>query len=208
MASFALNGPAFELGGVSCVDLRLYIEKLRKSQDKLIGVIVSSYRLTLEAVELLFPSFKDSSNEVHFLLLHGEKNESRLIQFDSFAHERRHKVSIWDVFPQYLGFEHTSHATFATMGVHHPKYVLLFTRTTLHVIITSANFNGSDCTDASCIQSFPLSTSEGAIADENKSDFGKVLSDFLNMVQYPLHTLHYSIVTLIILFQIAIKTTS
>lgn len=62
-------------------------------------------------------------------------------------------------------------------GVHHPKYMLLFeTSGSLVVVISTSNLNEPTTTDASWIQRFPPNHAKRI---KSRSDFGKVLGDFL-----------------------------
>eukprot|EP01031_Cornospumella_fuschlensis_P025888 gene25888-31262_t len=67
-------------------------------------------------------------------------------------------------------------------GVHHPKYLLLFTTNGVHVIISTANFTHAQALDASWIQFFPLVISSEKCNEgfgANDRDFGVVLEDFI-----------------------------
>jgi len=77
-------------------------------------------------------------------------------------------------------------------GVHHPKYVIIFTDAGLHVTITTSNLTKGKSLDHSWTQFFPKKRRRGsnkynskgsqqAIGSDN--DFGAILQDFLIQVQ-------------------------
>lgn len=63
------------------------------------------------------------------------------------------------------------------VGVHHPKYVLIFTNRGLHVIITTANVTASKSIDATWTQFFPKRHTSQPLSES--TDFGLGLTDFL-----------------------------
>lgn len=75
-------------------------------------------------------------------------------------------------------------------GVHHPKYMLVFTTAGVHVVISTANFTHAQAVDASWIQFFPLAAAlemigkdrHGQEKEGQKNDFGLVLEDFIQQV--------------------------
>jgi hypothetical protein len=76
----------------------------------------------------------------------------------------------------------------AIPGVHHPKYVLLFTDRGLHVAVSTANISEQRSTDITWNQFFPLLTGGQAENDSVNAvgtDFGGVLEDFIHKVRQP-----------------------
>eukprot|EP01034_Spumella_vulgaris_P021695 gene21695-27745_t len=70
----------------------------------------------------------------------------------------------------------------AIMGVHHPKYMLIFTSLGVHVVISTANISSQRSTDITWAQFFPRRGATGSSSDsanEVGSDFGAVLQDFI-----------------------------
>lgn len=70
-------------------------------------------------------------------------------------------------------------------GVHHPKYMLVFTDIRLHVAISTANLTKNGSVDASWMQYFPRTAKnkdEASSENESCSSFGIVLQDFINKV--------------------------
>lgn len=77
------------------------------------------------------------------------------------------------------------------MGVHHSKYIILFTEKFLHVIVSTSNLVPQTCIDMCWTQSFPRlahSTSapaclKGADSNSTRNDFGLILENFIEMVK-------------------------
>eukprot|EP01041_Mallomonas_annulata_P014718 gene14718-31290_t len=66
-------------------------------------------------------------------------------------------------------------------GVHHPKYILVFTDRGLHVMISTGNMTAASSTDLSWTEFFPRKSFRISSykANENENDFGHILQDFL-----------------------------
>jgi hypothetical protein len=74
----------------------------------------------------------------------------------------------------------------AIPGVHHPKYMLIFTDKGLHVAISTANISAQRSTNITWCQFFPvLSTclQDGRVKEAVGADFGRVLEDFVQKVR-------------------------
>eukprot|EP01038_Epipyxis_sp_PR26KG_P012574 gene12574-16862_t len=67
----------------------------------------------------------------------------------------------------------------AIMGVHHPKYVLLFTNKGLHVIISTANLTSTSSLDGTWNKFFPIKNDNHNTRAEIENDFGIILDDFI-----------------------------
>lgn len=118
------------------------------------------------------------------------------------------EVSFRQVSPQWLSSSFSKKYQKNMWGVHHPKYTLIFTNLSLHVIISTGNLTVTKSVDASWCQRFPRldhvnlcdddSDEEEQGKDSNKNkknskkkgyenNFGLVLENFLINVR------HYSI---------------
>jgi hypothetical protein len=93
-------------------------------------------------------------------------------------------------------------------GVHHPKYILIFTDDGLHVCISTANLTKNGSVDASWVQFFPrcaqISSSSSSPESQKQnnskvSDFGFVLQDFIEKVSFwfCMHILHKNVLTML-----------
>jgi hypothetical protein len=162
-----------------------------KKVEVIRAVIIATYRLSLPAIIAEYPALFDARSPIHLLVLHGEKTLTKKIALDQARNEilRANKVQsleLWEVLPQYSGGDgkKVHHA----YGVHHPKYMMVFTDKGLHLMISTANFNDSDCTDGTWHAFFPFLTmaaSAGQQSNDDVNDFGDVLQDFVQKV--PLH---------------------
>lgn len=81
-----------------------------------------------------------------------------------------------------------------TMGVHHSKYIILFTECYIHVLITTANLVPQTCLDMCWVQSFPrFSEGHGGFKRCEEvtgcNDFGLVLQDFIESVMILLNAI-------------------
>jgi hypothetical protein len=104
-------------------------------------------------------------------------------------------MRIFEVLPQHITNKKARSMTNATgstgntqkkhrqiaSGVHHPKYLFVFTDRGLHLMISTANFTGNHSLDGTWTQFFPMFCKENHpnIFDEYTNDFGMVLQDFL-----------------------------
>lgn len=101
----------------------------------------------------------------------------------------RNIVLVEEVYPQYspLAFrdDDSIKLPISIPGVHHPKYLLLFTENGIHVIISTANFTDSSTVDLAWCQYFKRKTllSSDSMKQEAR-DFGIVLEDFLQKVLF------------------------
>ncbi len=139
-----------------------------------------------EKVVDLPPLVYDSDDEY---LLHYKTQRSQ----KSLSFQYNNNVRICEVLPQWpsppssCGSAHT--ASRAIAGVHHPKYMLIFTDRGLHVSISTANLTVPHSVDITWCQFFPLTSvhpqnpdSAAEQGSEVGSDFGAVLEDFLCQV--------------------------
>lgn len=115
-----------------------------------------------------------------------------------FSVHRPELVQIREVLPQWPIMDNGSSPRLAIPGVHHPKYILVFTDRGLHVAISTANLTEQLSTDATWCQFFPVkqahsdkSTDQPAGKSGTHSEdstpsradeFGAVLEDFLCQV--------------------------
>lgn len=176
------------------INIPEYIGDIHRAEG-LVCVVLSTFRVDWDYVRAsLLPmcfSFKDSLAQstgqlVPLLVLHGSKfiKESP-IDSDSHLDDSKYSVparfiadplvSVKEVTPQ---IRYGNKRRFLP-GVHHPKYALLFTKRGLHVIITTANFNGSGSLDATWTQFFPLISGPPPTENYAENDFGVVLEDFI-----------------------------
>ena len=95
-------------------------------------------------------------------------------------------IIIAEVFPQYMSNDPLKSKSIA--GVHHPKYMLLFTQRGLHVTISTGNYSEPSTIDLSWCQFFKRRATGAhcteSAANDNlpKNDFGIILEDFLSKV--------------------------
>lgn len=76
-------------------------------------------------------------------------------------------------------------------GVHHAKYILIFTSSAIWVVITTANLTAPSALNAYWHQRFPLSCTSifSPSLPTETNDFGEVLSDFLTQQSSQIHPL-------------------
>ena len=115
--------------------------------------------------------------------------EQRLIQEERSKWEegmkklQTNKIDIWEVRPQWLVESlPPNHPKRHLPGVHHPKYMLIFTSQGLHVNISTANLTVNGSIDATWVQFFPKTTKGEAESSSVRNDFGVVLENFIRMV--------------------------
>lgn len=167
-------------GYVFC--LRSYLKEIKR-KETIAAVIIATYRLSLPSIIAEYPMLFDANDPIHLLILHGEKGVNKNLVLVEARDEilfskKNQSLEIWEVLPQYPTTD-VKRTNFAR-GVHHPKYMLVFTDKGLHVVISTANFNGSECTDGTWHSFFPFATE---VSIDEGNDFGYVLQDFLEKVK-------------------------
>lgn len=175
-----------------CFSIRSYLKNVKKI-EVIRAVIIATYRLSLSAIVAEYPALFDALSPIHLLVLHGEKTSTKKITLNQAKNEilRAGKVQsleLWEVLPQYsAGDGKKIHHAY---GVHHPKYMMVFTDKGLHLMISTANFNESDCADGTWHGFFPFLTMAASQQSyDADNDFGDVLQDFVQKV--PLRALLY-----------------
>jgi hypothetical protein len=154
------------------------------TNERIKSVILSTYRINLHAVERSFPALFCNKIPIPALIFHGDRNiwdKSENIVLRKVINKLNFVVK--EVIPQYL--YKTNEKEKLIRGVHHPKYMMIFTDKGLHFIVTSANFNGSKCIDGSWFQFFPFYEKTNSHQPQDslkKNDFGEILEDFLVQV--------------------------
>lgn len=111
----------------------------------------------------------------------SQTKHSPMSPYLSFAHMLpRHRSA------SFMGY---SDIGASIMGVHHSKYILVFTRRGLHVLISTANMTPQvNAAEGTFTHFFPLRTQPQESGLDN--DFGEVLDDFLNKVECLLYILY------------------
>lgn len=187
-ASFSLHrnrAKRSKPGNSFVFSLKNYLEQVHR-EENVTAVVVATYRFSLPAIIKEYPTLFDDAKPINLLLLHGEKGMAKNIVLSEAREEllyckRNRSLEIWEVIPQ-LSPPNSKKIVYAK-GVHHPKYMLLFSDRGLHVVITTANFNGSECTDGIWHGFFPfLPTNEMNMDIDSSNDFGIVLQDFIERV--------------------------
>ncbi len=118
------------------------------------------------------------SDEEEYQLLHRRRVSQHLHCLKKFSFDNRF-TGIYEVLPQWSGGG-------AIPGVHHPKYMLLYTDRGLHVSISTANLTAQRSADITWCQFFPART-RGVPPSCSESSahptFGRVLQDFIRKVR-------------------------
>lgn len=172
-----------------CFSIRNYLKNVRKA-EVIRAVVIATYRLSLSAVVAEYPVLFDALHPIHLLVLHGEKTTTKKLSLtqarnDILNANKVQSLEVWEILPQFAtdGDGRKVHHAY---GVHHPKYMMVFTDKGLHLMISTANFNDSDCTDGTWHAFFPfltMSTSAGRQPSDKDNDFGDVLQDFVQKVR-------------------------
>lgn len=171
----------------SVFSLPVYIRRVSEQED-IHAVVISTYRVCISALQRDFPCLFDKNRPIPTLVLHGEKGVlNQLIRrqaLKELGSDILKRIYIWEVLPQFPSIQ--SEKVRPAMGVHHPKYVLIFTKSGFHFIVTTAHFNGSICTDGAWCHFFPRrkEAMRDYSASVHSNDFGIVLVDFLKQVGF------------------------
>lgn len=161
--------------------------------ENLQTIKLSKYQTISRSIKVEMSSYADSDSEdskkarerVSELKEHSKLELLRTVK-ESISIPRN-IVLVEEVYPQYspLAFmdDDSTKLPMSIPGVHHPKYLLLFTENGIHVIISTANFTNNSTVDLSWCQYFKrkkLLSSESM--KQETRDFGIVLEDFLQKV--------------------------
>jgi len=169
------------------------------------AVIISTYTLNLTNLQNEFGSLFGPEATIPTLVFHGEKTDlttsavqgaptrkrvskmmpawmMRLHQLEDSL-EISEQVFFYKILSKVSAASRGSEAgDRTTYGVHHSKYMLIFTSSGLHVIISTANFTKPTSVDVSWCQCFPLHQTAGHLPTTlaMESDFGITLEHFIN----------------------------
>lgn len=187
---------------LACVIISSYRLNLSAVETEFKGLFdynaaVPTFLLHGEKGRVCFQSLfaRDSENYVEVQMLPAEYHPNQSAFKKSTSQDGKYQGSnsipvpkryifIAEVAPQFplaeKEFGHNNYSSFIP-GVHHPKYMLLFTAQGLHVIISTGNFTVQDTVDLSWCQYFPRRTFP-LDGSHSSNDFGVVLEDFLQRV--------------------------
>jgi hypothetical protein len=200
-ASFMLNQPAnVNSTHPSSFSRKKFVTDIITNgpAGNLLCVLISTYGLDEFNFLKEIPSLMGSSSTVPTMIMYGKKVSTS----KSKASKRRAKEWIGNpcntssalcmvhVQPRhrrasFMGYEDKGRGI---LGVHHPKYILLFTRQGLHVMISTANMTPQvRAAEGTFTHFFPTLVHPLRLPTESrtkhmKNDFGEVLDDFLNKV--------------------------
>lgn len=146
------------------------------AQPAVTALLLSTYSLDLLSIFHDFQTVLGPKSSIPTLILHGEKSDD----YEDFQQSLQISplLSIARVSPQYDNKERS-----AILGVHHPKYALMFTPSGVHIIISTANLVLPKTTDMSWVHFFPWTTE--TVSDKERTamnvgdDFGYILDDLL-----------------------------
>ena len=164
----------------------------RDSEEGVLCVIISTFGLDEVNFINEIPALMGKESTIPTLIMFGKKtnvsDKDNVKELVAAAENVSLHLHLAQVQPRHrrINFMGYSDEGKAILGVHHAKYILVFTRRGLHVMISTANMTPQVCAaEGSFTHFFPLlrpSNVSGGIANDN--DFGIVLNDFLNKVCY------------------------
>lgn len=195
--SFPVEGEA--LGAAHCFfDTKAFCDNIRYNED-VVMCILSTYSIQLSHTLAQCGSVMGG----HVLILHGSQSlrEDEDASWIKYKKDRSHSGT---VLVRYVGPTKTkycagrslrapalqSYDVVASQGVHHPKYMLVFTRTRLHVAITTSNLVSDRSLNATWSQTF----ARVGAAVAAPAGFGAVLEDFLRQVKTDAQQLRFCVV--------------
>jgi hypothetical protein len=170
------------------------------SHDDVLCCVLSTFTLDFPYLIDELPCILSPSASVECMLVHGRLSNQSKLGLRGGSLKYSSKLRLVEVSPQHKRTSHMGFVQHAThiMGVHHPKYLLIFVTLGVHVIISSSNLTPSqNSTDITWSQFFPVQPftldrqpvpgSEGgrgrAYGTDTGNDFGAVLEDFLKQVR-------------------------
>jgi hypothetical protein len=170
------------------------------SHDDVLCCVLSTFTLDFPYLIDELPCILSPSASVECMLVHGRLSNQSKLGLRGGSLKYSSKLRLVEVSPQHKRTSHMGFVQHAThiMGVHHPKYLLIFVTLGVHVIISSSNLTPSqNSTDITWSQFFPVQPftldrqpvpgSEGgrgrAHGTDTGNDFGAVLEDFLKQVR-------------------------
>lgn len=171
-------------------DLQQYCENISSSEAVELSIL-STYSLNLSHTLSQCSSLLNHGDLVIFHGMEKAKHESDEDWPAAIrAHSGRHSVRLCFVAPSTHRYNANpfsatdpSFEQYSSLGVHHPKYVIIFTATKLHIAISTANLVNDASMNIVWTDSFPRVT--GKIYDGSgvcDNDFGVVLEDFIVQV--------------------------
>ena len=164
-------------------------------KDKILCCVLSTFTLDLDHLIQEMPFLISSTATINCMIIYGKFSNS-LPAGSSQALKHSPLLHLVEVSPQHRRTSHMGFVQNAShlMGVHHPKYALVFIPSGVHVIVTTSNFTPSqNSTDISWVQFFPLRSDPKLCLQFEKddnlrdsvhsiNDFGTVLEDFIVQV--------------------------
>ena len=195
--SFSLNQPAnCHISSSALFNRRKFVTDIveNKTGGRLLCAVVSTYGL--DEVNFLkeIPSLMGPGANIPTLILFGKK--VRTDSSDGVCEEQEQEwlgdkrnvspsLCLVRVTPRhrrasYMGYTDKGKGI---LGVHHPKYMLLFTTKGLHVMISTANMTPQvHAAEGTFTQFFPVQATHSTATTAANNDFGEILDDFLNKV--------------------------
>ena len=206
-ASFILNQPVNDRTPTpSLFNRKQYVTEIIENETVLC-VLVSTYGLDEMNFIQEIPCLLGPSSTVPTLIMYGKKVSStskrRFVrrQEQKWLHDVRNVSSslrLVHIQPRHRRASFMGYADQGKgiLGVHHPKYILLFTTSGLHVLISTANMTPQvHAAEGTFTHFFPVFHLRPPLQAEEKrshvqndyisrkvNDFGEVLDDFLNKV--------------------------
>lgn len=203
-------------------DRSAFIDDLvANKNDPVISILISTYSLKLSHVLNEFDAFLQKSTDIPILILHGDcsfannsKHTNKINKTNTFLDcdklinfpllEVRQVEPQWKPNSLFDEFQVQFSVNSRIFGVHHPKYVLIFTKSGFYIIISTANMVQPTSLDCSWAQYFPrksydelidisLNTNSKKLAT-NKigADFGNCLQDFIFKQSLQIKYIHSS----------------
>lgn len=213
-ASFALN----QLGNAnnsmpSLFSRKQYVTDIIDNEsaagNEVLFVIISTYGLDEVSFLREIPSLMGGTSTIPTLILYGKKVSPATKRASALARETawlndKSNISpflcLVRVQPRHRNASFMGYADKGKgiLGVHHPKYILIFTRRGLHVMVSTANMTPQvRAAEGTYTHYFPAFTQQekkqrgeekdkrgghGVNDVRKNNDFGEVLDDFLNKV--------------------------
>jgi hypothetical protein len=159
------------------------IDTIEREGDNILCIVISTFSIDLEYMMIELPQLFGIHSVIPTIIMYGKQSENtqrciNTIPLSSLC-------NIFFVSPQYKSNSVMGIATDpgAILGVHHPKYVLIYTSKGLYISVSTANMTYELCYDSTWTHFFPALLSHSNNKNiQTHNDFGIVLQNFVNEV--------------------------
>mmetsp|Transcript_20900 Transcript_20900/g.30089 ORF Transcript_20900/g.30089 Transcript_20900/m.30089 type:complete len:707 (-) Transcript_20900:169-2289(-) len=156
-----------------------YIRKIiQREKGHILCCVLSTFSLDLYAIADELPDLISASSDIDCLIVYNKKVHTVCKPKCGISR----KLKLAKITPQYQSWSRLGlhQEAKVIMGVHHSKYMLIFCRSGVYTMISTANLTNSDfSSNLTWSQFFPLRRSKFLDMSSAENDFGIILQDFL-----------------------------